>query len=102
MSPDHPEVTARTHVISERARHSSDVAALRQPAFAVINRMDGLEPHLQFNALMLAAVVACEALNLDPHEEVERARRKVSAAEGPHTMHVQAIRDYARGELARI
>lgn len=64
--------------------------------------MEGVAPHLQFNALILAAVVACEALGLDPHEETERARRKVASAEGPHTTHVQAIRDYVAGELARI
>lgn len=97
-----PAAHLRLPVIGERARHSSEVAALRAPAFAVINRMEGVEPHLQFNALALAFVVAAQALGLDPHEEVQRAARKVSAAEGPHTTHVQAIRDYVAGELARI
>jgi hypothetical protein len=50
---------------------------------------------------MLAAYVAAEALGLDPHEELSRAGRKVAAAEGPFTAHIQALRDYVRGELAR-
>lgn len=62
--------------------------------------MQDVPPHLQFNALMLAAYVAAEALGLDPHEELARAGRKVSAAEGPFTIEVQALRDYVRGELA--
>lgn len=62
--------------------------------------MADLDPHVQFNALMLAAVVSAEALNLNPHEEIERACRKVADAEGPFTHHVQALRDYVRGELA--
>jgi hypothetical protein len=87
--------------ISERARHSSSVAALREPAFRVINRMEDLAPDVQVNALFLAAVVVAEALGLDIHEEVARAGRKVAAAEGPFTAHVQALRDYAKGELLR-
>lgn len=86
---------------ADRARHSSEVAALREPAFAVIQRIELVPPHLQFNALMLTAFVAAEALGLDPHEELARAGRKVTAAEGPFTSHVQAIRDYVRGELQR-
>ncbi len=101
MSPSHPEITARTRVIAERARWSSEVAALREPAFRVIHRMEGVEPHLQFNAVMLAARALAEALGLDPHEEIVKAGRMMADAEGPHTTHVQAIRDFARGELAR-
>lgn len=87
--------------IADRARHASSVADLREPAFRIADRMQNLPPHTQFNALMLAAVVAAQALGLDPHEELERARRKVDHAEGPFTSHVQALRDYVRGELAR-
>lgn len=77
------------------------MAALREPAYRVITRMEDVPPHLQFNALMLAAYVAAEALGLDPHEELSRAGRKVSTAEGPFTIELQALRDYVRGELVR-
>lgn len=64
--------------------------------------MDDLPPHVQFNALMLAAVVSCQALNLDPHEEIARAKRKVADAEGPFTYQIQALRDYIAGELSHV
>lgn len=96
------DLLARLNTVGERARHSSDVAALREPAFRYVTRMEGVEPHLQFNALMLAAAVSAQALGLNPHEELERAIRKIASAEGPFTSHVQAIRDYVRGELAHI
>lgn len=88
-------------MIAERARHQSDVASLREPAFRVISRMEDVEPHVQFNALMLAAAVACRALGLDPHDELARANRKIAPAQGPFTTHVGALEDYFRNELAR-
>lgn len=94
------QIADRLRAVSERARHQSSVADLREPTFRMTARMNDLPPHVQFNALMLAAVVSAQALGLDPHEELERARRKVASAEGPFTTHVQALRDYVRGELA--
>lgn len=89
------------HTIQDRVRHASTVAELREPAFRIADRMQDLEPAVQYRALILAALVATQALGLDPHEEIERARRMVTAAEGPFTSHVQALRDYVRGELLR-
>lgn len=87
--------------IADQVRHASDVAALRQPAFTVISRIQDVTPANQFRATMLAATAMAQALGLDPHEEVARAIRMMAAAEGPFTTHVQAIKDYARGELLR-
>ncbi|QOC54166.1 hypothetical protein [Caulobacter vibrioides] len=87
--------------MADRVRLSSSVAELREPAFRIIDRMQDIDPSAQVRALMLAATVTCEALRLDPHEEIERARRMMAQAEGPFTYHVQAIRSYAEGELAR-
>ncbi|MFN3573654.1 MAG: hypothetical protein ACK4TR_09015 [Phenylobacterium sp.] len=87
------------YTLQDRIRHASTVAELREPAFRLAHRMQDIEPAAQYRALMLAAVVATQALGLDPHDEIERARRMVSHAEGPFTAHVQALRDYVRGEL---
>ena len=38
---------------------------------------------------------------INPHEEVTRSLRMMSDAEADHTVHVQAIRDYAENELRR-
>lgn len=98
MTPLHT-VRSRANAVAERARHSSAVAELREPTYRICVRMSDLPPHIQFNALMLAAVVSAEALGLDPHEEIARAGRKVRQAEGPFTIELQALRDYCRGEL---
>lgn len=87
--------------IADRVRLSSTVAALREPAFLIISRIQDVNPSDQVRALVLAAYVVCDALNLDPFEEIARASRLVDDAEGPFTYHVQAIRDYAKGELKR-
>ena len=101
MIPAH-EIPARLAATAYRARHAPGVAELREPTHRMCVRMSDLDPSVQFNALMLAAVVSAQALGLDPHEELSRAARKVSDAEGPHTAHVQALRDYVRGELAHV
>lgn len=85
--------------IRDRVRHRCGVARLREPTFRIATRMQDLDPSDQFSALMLAATVAAEALGLDPHEEIARARRMMRDAEGPFTTQVQALRDYVRGEL---
>jgi hypothetical protein len=87
--------------IGDRVRTASTVSTLREPAYAVISRIQNTDPADQVRAIFLAATVAAEACKLDPHEEVERAKRMMSDAEGPHTIHIQALRDYAEGELRR-
>lgn len=87
--------------IADRVRTSSTVAELRQPAFHLIDRIQSIDPAVQFRALALAFVAVAEGIGLDPHEEVQRTRRLMAQAEGPFTSHVQAIRDYARDELRR-
>lgn len=85
---------------ADRVRTASTVGALREPAFRIINRMQDVNPSDQYRALALAFLACTEALRLDPHMEVLRAARLMADAEGPFTSHVQAIRDYAAGELA--
>lgn len=87
--------------IADAARLDSVVSTMRGPAIRLADRMQDFAPHVQFNALMLTAVVSAQALGLDIHEEIERARRKVAQAEGPFTTEVQALRDYVAGELRR-
>lgn len=88
--------------VADRVRSSSSVANLRVPAFILMDRLQDTDPADQFRALTLAFVASAEALRLDPHEEVQRARRMMAQAEGPFTDHVQAIRAYARNELGQL
>jgi hypothetical protein len=85
----------------DRVRLDPTVAQLRRPAFKLVDRMQDLHPADQLRATFIAAVALSEACGLDPYEEVQRAKRMMDHAEGPFTYHVQAIRDYAAGELLR-
>ncbi|WP_406853367.1 hypothetical protein WEU32_06935 [Brevundimonas sp. BH3] len=87
--------------IKDKVRTRSTVSTLREPAFAQLTRLSDVEPADQISAIFLAATAMAEACGLDPHEEVQRSQRMMSAAEGPFTAHVQAIKDYARNELVR-
>jgi len=86
--------------VADRVRHASEVTTLREPAFRIIDRIQGLDPAVQYRALALAFVACSQALGVDPHEMAARAERQMAQAEGPFTYHVQAIRDYAADELA--
>ncbi len=88
--------------IRDRVRTESTVAVLREPAFMLLSRIQDLNPSDQIRALFLTACVVAEAVGLDPHEEVERAKRIMRPAEAPYTAHVQAIRAYAENELRRV
>lgn len=89
------------HRTADAVRWStSRLDKLRVAAFQVINRLQDMEPHEQVAGTYLAAVAMADAVGLDPHEEIERARRCMNHAEGPFTHQVQAVRDYARNELA--
>ncbi|WP_343698877.1 hypothetical protein [Caulobacter sp.] len=87
--------------VADRVRLSSTVSNLRDPAFELLRRNETINPSDQVRALLLTAVVVCQGCGLDPHEEVARTLRMLRQAEGPFTYHVQAIRDYAAGELTR-
>lgn len=76
-------------------------AALRVPAFRVIDRTDGFTPGQQLMGTALALVAMCEAIQLDPHELIGMARNAMADVEGPFTYHLQAIRDYAKHEIKR-
>ena len=84
-----------------RVRDPRSVIALREPAFKLLDRLQDVDPAQQTSALFLTAAVVAEALRLDAHEELARARRMIRNAEGPFTSHVQAIRDYAANELSK-
>ena len=88
--------------IADRVRTESTVATLREPAFVLLSRIQDLNPSDQVRALFLTACVVADTIGLNPHEEIERAARIMRPAEGPHTVHIQAIRAYAEGELRHI
>ncbi|MFZ4166481.1 hypothetical protein [Brevundimonas sp. NPDC058933] len=88
--------------IGDRVRTDSTVAKLREPAFLLLSRIQDENPSDQVRALYLVAAVIAEAIGIDGHDALNSAQRMLSTAEGPHTVHVQAIRDYAQNELRHV
>lgn len=103
MCKTHPAWRTPLHSIRDAISFASGAAKLRGPAFGVIDALQFHPPATQLDALFLTAVAMAEALNLDPHEMVVRARRILPDAEGPFSGADQlyAVRDYAKGELRR-
>lgn len=99
MTPDHPAWRTPLHSIRDAISFSSSAAKLRRPAFNLLYALQQNPPAVQLDALFLTAVAMAEALGLDSHEQVVRAKRMMPDAEAAHTDHIQAVKDYARGEL---
>ena len=76
-------------------------AQVRAPAFQVLTRIQGLDPGIQLLAVAVALCAMSQACELDMREVIYTAENLLRDCEGPYTEHIQAIRDYARGELVR-
>jgi hypothetical protein len=74
---------------------------VRGPAFLVIDRIQGLDPSIQLTAVAVALCAMSQALGLDMRDVINVAENTLRDAEGPYTQHIQAIRDYAEGEILR-
>lgn len=98
---EHPAWASPLHAIQDRLRFHRDHEAVRLAAFKALSGIQSAPPHVQLDGLFSLATAMAEALRLDPHEMVERARRMFADVEGPYTEQLQAARDYARGELRR-
>lgn len=87
--------------VSEHLSLFSNAAAVRIPAFEVIHRMQGKHPAIQLLATAVALKAMTDAAGVDLSDLLHMAGRVITDAEGPFTAHIQAIRDYAAGELRR-
>lgn len=76
-------------------------AQIRGPAFLVIDRIQQLDPSIQITAVAVALCVMAEAVGLNMRDVIYVAENTLRDAEGPYTHHIQAIREYARGEILR-
>lgn len=80
---------------------SHSPAAIRTPAFKVIDRMQHVHPSAQVTATAVALCAMSEALGLRMRDVINVAENTLRDCEGPYTEHIQAIREYAKGELLR-
>lgn len=78
-----------------------DMGALRVTAFAVLDRMQQCKPSVQLLGTAVALRAMAESLGLNLSDLMQQASNVLRAADGPFGTHIQAIRDYAAGELRR-
>lgn len=89
----------QTHTIGDRIAFRSSLAPLRAPAFGIINSLQDVTADVQLESLALTLVLLCEGTGQDPHALVARASRQSDSSSQLPDPTLEAIRDYASGEL---
>jgi hypothetical protein len=87
------------HTIRSRIMGRSTLAPLKGPSFAIINALQDQPKDVQLDALFLTAELLASAAGIDSHELITRARRQATDASRVRNPHLEAIREYAAGEL---
>jgi hypothetical protein len=90
----------KAHTVRDQIRFLANPARLRRPAFAVINKLQDFTPGEQMLGAAVALIAMCQGANISLHDVLTTAGKVLADTEGPFTSHVQAIRDYARHEIA--
>ena len=87
-------------VIKDRIGFFHNAAALRVPAFKVINIVqDEEDPSTQILATAAALVAMSEAIGLDPHDLIQKIHRARNHIDGPFSTEYRAMVEYAKGEF---
>lgn len=87
--------------MAARFGSNSSMRALAKPSFSIINALqDEPDPSLQLDALALTFTIICRASGLDPHQVVSRSSRQIPSADASPIPLIEAIRDYATGEMS--
>jgi hypothetical protein len=86
--------------LRSRIMARSTLRGLKAPAFLILDGLQRTEdPAVQIDALSLTFTAICQSAGLDPHELITRSRRQLREAELVRNPEIEAIRDYAAGEL---
>lgn len=88
--------------LADQVRLASNPAALRRPAFRIIDALQnqqGIANGEKVLATAVALVAMCESAGLSFDDVLTKARNIMADVEGPFTAHLQAVRDYARDQL---
>ena len=90
------------HNISDRIRGHTSLVPLKRPAFSIISALQDLkDPAVQVDALALTFAIICQEAAVDPHALITRAHRQIPDADALPNPHLEAIRDYVKGEMLR-
>ncbi|WJY17648.1 hypothetical protein QQS45_08300 [Alteriqipengyuania flavescens] len=78
---------------------SSDLGRLKVPAFRVLDAVQDVRKDCQLEAIALTLAALCRPLGIDPHALITRANRQLVQTDATRNPHIEAIADYAAGEL---
>lgn len=86
--------------LRERIFARSSLRPLKAPAFLVIDALQRTpDTSLQLDALSLTFTTICHSVGIDPHDLIVRSKRQLADAEVLKNPEIEAIRDYAVGEM---
>jgi len=83
----------------DRIAFRSSLRPLKSAAFSVIDALQTQPRDIQIEAAGIAFVALSLAIGEDPHALVVRAKRQLADAESVRNGDLEAISDYAKGEL---
>ncbi len=96
----HPAWRTPLHGIRDSISFAVAPTALRQGSIQILDALQFAHPAVQLDALFVTAVAMANAIGLDPHDMVVRAKRVIPAVDA-FDERLNAARDYAHGELTR-
>lgn len=86
--------------LRERVFARSSLRPLKAPAFLIIDALQRTpDTSLQLDALSLTFTAICQSVGIDPHDLIVRSKRQLADADVLHNPEIEAIRDYAAGEM---
>ena len=88
--------------VKERLVHLMTARGLKTPAFKVISRLQGSEPHEQIMGTAVALIAMCDAVDLSLNHVLTKAQRVLKDVDSPFAFEIGAIREYAKNEIKRI
>ncbi len=93
---DDPRMAVRSQVMA-----NGSLLPLKVPAFQLLDTLQGVSKSkaVQLDALFLTATLVAQGVDIDPHELISRAKRQIREAATVRNPHLEAIREFAAGEL---
>lgn len=86
--------------IRHRLMGNCSIRPLKLTAFTLIDALQHeTDKAKAIDAYFLTAVLLADGVGIDPHELVSRARRQITEATALRNPHLEAIREFAAGEL---
>lgn len=91
--------TMNNQTLRDRVSFRSSLEPLRQPSFGIIGALQDHTADVQLESLALTLVLLCEGTGMDAHDLITRAKRQTATSTELPDPILEAIRDYAAGEL---